>query len=238
MTEGPKRLVDLDPGFARLVAASDVERPAQARIDEVLSQASVAAVAPRAISSRWLATGIAVGLAGLSAIAVGTMTTRSSSVAGTIEPAPHTMAAPGAVTSEAPAEAPVLTVSVEDLAAAPADRAPAARSKARATTVGMPAGLDVAPAGSTFDEELALVSAARSSLEKGDSGSTLRAVSTYHERFRDGLFAQEIEVIRIEALAASGESGRAREAAERFSASHPKSPYADRVRSLIGRLRH
>lgn len=238
MNEGPKRLVDLDPGFARLVAASDVDRPKQGRIDDVLAQASAAAVSSRWIWSRWLTAGVAVGLAGLTVLGVGTMSSRSSTTIASSERAPETLVAPAPVAAEQPKEATVLTVSIDDLAAAPADRAPVVPSKPRAAAAGASASGEAAHAGDTFDEELALVSAARSSLEKGDSSATLRAVSTYQDRFRQGLFAQEIEVIRIEALAASGEQSRARAAAERFSAAHPKSPYADRVRSLIERLSH
>ena len=95
-----------------------------------------------------------------------------------------------------------------------------------------------APAGQgTFREELALVSAARTALETGDASACLRAVDRYDERFRAGIFAQEIEVLRIEALAASGDRTRARALAERFLAVNAKSPYADRVRSLIERTR-
>lgn len=238
MNEGPKRLVDLDPGFARLVAASDVDRPKQGRIDDVLTQASAAAVTSRWIWSRWLTAGVAVGIAALTVLGIGTMSSRSSTTVATSERPPETVVAPPPVALEQPKEATVMTVSVDDLVAVPADRAPLAPSKPRALAAGALASAEAARAASTFDEELALVSSARSSLEKGDSSATLRAVSTYQDRFREGLFAQEIEVIRIEALAASGEQSRARAAAERFSAAHPKSPYADRVRSLIERLAH
>jgi hypothetical protein len=46
--------------------------------------------------------------------------------------------------------------------------------------------------------------------------------------------AVEATVLRIEALAASGNQEAARKAGRAFLARHPKGPYAQRVSSLIG----
>jgi hypothetical protein len=85
----------------------------------------------------------------------------------------------------------------------------------------------------TFSEELALTSAARAALARGDVVSCLSAVDRYQRTFGSGVFAQEIDVIRIEALAKSGERERAHSSAQRFLDTNATSPYADRVRSVF-----
>ncbi|MBN9164603.1 MAG: hypothetical protein BGO98_02280 [Myxococcales bacterium 68-20] len=157
-------------------------------------------------------------------------------------------------TNEASSEAPVPMLSIEDLApaalAAPARSASAeprarraesgTREIATATQADAPmpsrgAHGDDAPAaasGTSFDEELALVSAARAGLQRGDVAACMRAVDAHRTRFGAGTFAQEVEVIRIEGLLHAGDRAQARTAAEQFLAAHGASPYADRVRSL------
>jgi hypothetical protein len=44
----------------------------------------------------------------------------------------------------------------------------------------------------------------------------------------------EATVLRVEALARAGDMAAARRTGDAFLASHPQSPYAARVRSLIG----
>jgi len=164
--------------------------------------------------------------------------------------------APAAAASHHDAPAPVLvstetiatpaTTRVEDLPEAPAPtdgpasagRAPAARAttdRASAPTVarGTATSSAAASSGSSFHEELALVEAARSALARGDTTACLRALDGHDERFREGVFADEIAVMRIEALAARGEHARARTLGERFLAHSPSSTYASRIRSIL-----
>ncbi|MBX3225291.1 MAG: hypothetical protein KF795_32600 [Labilithrix sp.] len=163
-------------------------------------------------------------------------------------PAVVVEAVPGATSPGAPPPAVVELaappVSVNDLVDAPRLAAGApSRSSARSgaepasADEGTPAALGAEPGArrGTFREELALVSAARSALETGDAAGCMRAVARYDERFQAGIFAHEIEVLRIEALAASGERVSARARAERFLATNAESPYAERVRSLLER---
>jgi outer membrane protein assembly factor BamD (BamD/ComL family) len=102
---------------------------------------------------------------------------------------------------------------------------------------GPPPARSGAPGGDrgTFRDELALVSTARTSLEAGDVATCVNALERYDERFRAGIFAQEIEVLHIEALAASGARAHARTRAEKFLALNATSPYAERVRSVVER---
>ena len=88
-------------------------------------------------------------------------------------------------------------------------------------------------AASSFQEQLALLEAARSALARGDSEGCLRTLDRYDERFRNGLFSDEIAVMRIEALAARGDRARARALGDAFLARSPDSAYASRVRSIL-----
>ena len=120
-------------------------------------------------------------------------------------------------------------------AVAPRGRPPT--SKASADRHENARGASAGAERSTFDEELGLLSAARAGLAANDIPASLRAVERYQTRFPSGLFAEEIEVIRIEALSNSGERARAFALAERFLADNPSSAYAARVRSLAQRTR-
>jgi hypothetical protein len=266
MTKGPTRLIHEDPGFAHLVAASRNDGPSSAQVDKALSLATQAAAASRWTSWRWLAPGLAVSavVVGTSMLAIigGPGPSASDDAAGQGAVAAP---APSAPAAEMRGDTPVMTVSVADLAPAP-PATPAAHVSARRSPVRPAAsaivarsnlreatgdGVNTSPdarsdgeparagaARTTFGEELALVSAARAALEAGDVPSCMDAVDRYGERFGSGIFAQEIEAIRIEALAASGDRARARAAAERFLEANARSPYADRVRSLIERTGH
>lgn len=138
----------------------------------------------------------------------------------------------------------VVTVSIEDLAPAPVASAfapPARKASMPAAPPrhghGANRAIATASAASTFDEELALVSAARSAIERGDAPGCLRAVDTYRASFASGTFTQEIDVLRIEGLVLARDHARARAAANQFLSANERSPYADRVQSIIDRGR-
>ncbi|AKV00100.1 hypothetical protein AKJ09_06763 [Labilithrix luteola] len=163
-----------------------------------------------------------------------------------LEPVTDSTSAPRASAVRIDHEPPPKAVAVTVPAALPSVRVASqvGSPRAKSSQVGSPRAkstpslvTDVVPQGgasrTTFSEELALVSVARSALEGGDFASCMRAVDRYDEKFRSGLFAHEIEVIRIEALATSGERERAAVLAERFLAANASSPYADLVRSFL-----
>ena len=89
---------------------------------------------------------------------------------------------------------------------------------------------------SAFDDELALVESARTSLAKGDPAACLAQLDHYQQTVRGGVFEREVAVMRIEALVARGETARARSLAEAFLARSPESPYSNRIRSLLARI--
>ena len=89
---------------------------------------------------------------------------------------------------------------------------------------------------SSLRRELELVTAARQALRGGDGAACLASVDQYEQEFPSGQFSHEGNVMRIEALALLGNREKARRLSRAFLASNPKSPYADRVRSVLTRV--
>lgn len=138
-------------------------------------------------------------------------------------PAPADTSANAPVLDEpaaAPLEAP--SIRVDDL---PAATPPAPKPAARAAT------------SLSFDDELALVESARTALSKGDASGCLARLDDYDRRVQKGTFEREVTVMRVEALIARGDTARARSLGEAFLEQSPDSPYANRIRSLLARIR-
>jgi hypothetical protein len=86
----------------------------------------------------------------------------------------------------------------------------------------------------TLADELQLIERARTSLAADDVVSAERALDAHALTFSSGVFAEEARVLRIDVMARRGDHARARAAARIFLAAHPDSPYAPRLRALIG----
>ena len=71
-------------------------------------------------------------------------------------------------------------------------------------------------------------------LVAGDPAQSKKLVDDYTSRFPSGAFAQEAEVLRIEALIKEGNEDAAAPLGLRFLTEHPASPHAIRVRTLLG----
>ncbi|MET0795140.1 MAG: outer membrane protein assembly factor BamD, partial [Polyangiaceae bacterium] len=82
--------------------------------------------------------------------------------------------------------------------------------------------------------ELSALDAARSSLSAGDPKAALSALDAYSRTFPRGRLGLEAEVLRIDALAKSGQTAAARSRAEAFIKRHPDSVLASRVRGYVG----
>jgi len=82
--------------------------------------------------------------------------------------------------------------------------------------------------------ELAALDAARTSLSHSDPAGALAALDGYSRSFPRGRLKLEAEVLRIGALAKSGQTDAARKRAEAFLRLHPDSVLASRVRSYAG----
>lgn len=262
MRKAPILLVHEDPGFARLAAASQREEPSSEQIEKALANATRSAAGAPSSTPWWQHPGLALAVTAAGAVVVGVLavpgrpSVPTSPIQPTVVPAPASNEASPAL----PIEPTVKTVAVGDLAPAPSARVrprsvePSAPVRPAASSRGDDAVGQARPrstedtrvdtgsareagARPTFGEELALLSAARSALEAGDLTSCMRAVDRYDERFQAaGVFAPEIEVLRIQSLAGAGDHERARARATRFLATHAASPHAELVRSVLERI--
>jgi hypothetical protein len=76
----------------------------------------------------------------------------------------------------------------------------------------------------TLAEEQRLIERAQRALRAEDADGALRALGAHQQRFARGQLAMEREALRVRALVASGRTGEARTAAERFASRWPDSP--------------
>jgi hypothetical protein len=124
-------------------------------------------------------------------------------------------------------EAPALPV--------PAGAAPSASSTAIAEPAASAAPAPEPPnAEETLTHEVATLRAARAALRAGQPARARALLDEHDRRFPQGRLGIEAEVLRIEALALSGDTGAARVRAQQFLARHPDTPYASRVRAHAG----
>ncbi|HTA90534.1 MAG TPA: outer membrane protein assembly factor BamD [Polyangiaceae bacterium] len=87
------------------------------------------------------------------------------------------------------------------------------------------------PAAPALSAELGALDAARSALAAGDANGALTQLDAYARNFPHGKLSLEAEVLRIDALAKSGQTAAARKRAEAFMKRHPDSVLASRVRA-------
>jgi hypothetical protein len=121
---------------------------------------------------------------------------------------------------------------------------PAMRAIAITPTVPAPPPADPAPGeeptfgGSpeqpTLTAEVIALEEARGALASGNAARSLSLLDSYDRRFPRPVLTSEVTVLRVETLAALGRIEEARAVAAAMLAAQPDSPYAQRVRSLIG----
>lgn len=120
--------------------------------------------------------------------------------------------------------------------------APARVSAPPATSVdsaeAAPAPLQAAEraAPSSLSDQLAQLQRARSALRSGQAAHALELLDTYQGQLDGQTFGAEATLLRIEALAATGQRERAAELARRFLHDYPNSPLVDRAQSLASQL--
>jgi hypothetical protein len=124
-----------------------------------------------------------------------------------------------------PTPAPVVneTTSAQDQVAEPQQE----QSVSRRTPAGAKQSSD------DLGREIESLDEARAALRSGDAARCLELLREHTRKFPRQRMAVEASVLRIEALAASGNREAARKAGREFLARHPKGPYAQRVSSLI-----
>jgi hypothetical protein len=135
----------------------------------------------------------------------------SASSLSVLEPEPSIALVPTMSAPSGPALRPVPTAST--LAAAPRASADSASSLAA---------------------ELASLERARAALAAGRATDALALLDDHAARFPRGVLSTEAVVLRIDALLRAGRRANADALARQFLAANPTSPYAPRVRSLIG----
>jgi hypothetical protein len=86
----------------------------------------------------------------------------------------------------------------------------------------------------TFPDELATLDSARHAIDAGDAARALSILDGYAQRFAAGVMGQEASILRVEALVKAGDRSAAERAADEFLRKNPTTPYAARVRSLVG----
>jgi hypothetical protein len=87
-------------------------------------------------------------------------------------------------------------------------------------------------AAATLLEELALINSVRVALANNAADAALRSLDDYASKHPSGGLTMEALVLRVSALAALGDRASAKRLADAFLATHPDSPYAQRLRLL------
>jgi len=90
-----------------------------------------------------------------------------------------------------------------------------------------------APSRAPLAGELAVLDAASAAVAAGNSQRALVLLDAYAKDYPRGRLGLEAEVLRIDALAQSGQAGAAAKAAQRFVERHPDSVLAVRVRRYL-----
>ena len=145
---------------------------------------------------------------------------------------------PAAVVSRSPAPSraaapPNIAASPNEHDGAVADRTPAVVPVEATDTRSSPVSR-AADSSSRLAEENRLLREARDALRAGDAARALSSLTTMDRKFPSGALLQERELLRVQALLAAGSRERAVVVAKRFVSRYPSSPYATKMRTLVG----
>ena len=86
----------------------------------------------------------------------------------------------------------------------------------------------------SFEQELALIKAAKAELDAGRAAAALDLVSQHARLFPQGVFAGEREALRALGTCGAGDSATGRKLGVAFIRAYPTSPLVDRVRRACG----
>lgn len=166
-------------------------------------------------------------------VAAGAATSMTSMVTAPVE-VPTTRAEAPRVDRPEPAVVDNAGTRVEDLPTASPKPASATPPRVERTALAARRGPSASNTDeNTIDAELAAIEAARGVLAAGRSNDALGRVNDYRITFPNAHFADEADVIEVQALVALGRVSEANVKAEQFLAAHPQSPYAKRIRALV-----
>jgi hypothetical protein len=188
------------------------------------------------------AVGHAVGRAGLGWLArflvsAATVVGGASLVLRPVEELASSPSAPSGATSGIASGEPQAQPSEESAATpkAPSDSPTPPASVAVQAPKHDPQVSDAHPASSaSLSDQLAIIDTAREEVRSNRSGEALSTLDRYAKSYPRGAFGPEAMLVRIEALLALGQRPEAVRLAHQFLERAPSSPYARRVRSLIG----
>jgi hypothetical protein len=122
--------------------------------------------------------------------------------------------------SAASAVAPLPSAELEEIVQ-PVPAVPAARGRR-------------AGGGDGFEQELALIKAAKAELDAGRAAAALDLVNQHARLFPRGVFAGEREALRALGSCGAGDSATSRKLGAAFIRAYPTSPLVDRVRRACG----
>jgi hypothetical protein len=235
-------MIETDSDEVRaLLRSAEVDEPPNGAMRRVLTRAGVgmaiaaATTSTTAVSAaklspvivgKWLAVVAVVGASAVGAVHVARPWTSSMLAS---QPAAK-IANVARETPTAPAIEPIEPAStVGDLSALPvaAPVAAPAATPSRARKASPAASADITG-------EISVITLVRGALDQGDARGALGALDRYQQDYPHGTLAPEATVLRIEALQMGGDRSRAKVLGESFLKAHPKSPHAQRVRSLLG----
>ena len=228
----PERLFACDPELVALRALLDRDEPPDGAVERVLARTESAGRARRrGQASRFvLKVAMLVGttlLVGDASEGARPATVVTSEVRSSEQLASSNQVA-DAPASDVAESVSLEVVRVEDLPSATASSVTVSSLIASSALGASASPLDA------FELELALVERARTALAKGRGRDCLDVTAQYRTKFSNGgRFDEEIEVMRIEALAMTGLHAQARTRAARFLERHGASPYAERLRRFL-----
>jgi hypothetical protein len=232
---------DAPDGFAELARADAQGGPAHAALSRVIEKLALQVSAPEiahafhaqasapaapATASRFgVLSKLVVAACVIGAIAIGLITLNAERRTPAQPPKP----ADRAVASEMPARP-----SAPDMAPAAAEPTTAAPRPEPAPAPSRPATPHRPGASATLDltTELHLLELAQQALQ-GDPARALAIAERHRHRFAHGQFAQEREMLAIQALVALGQHDRAAARARAFARSYPDSSHLPHLRDLV-----
>jgi len=144
-----------------------------------------------------------------------------------VPPAPAALSAPARAVTAPPLPASAAPTLPTTVAVEPAPAVVAARPSAAPTP----------SAAGDLREQIAWLDRARAAVRRGDSRGALSELAQYRAKFPRGEFAQEVTVLKIEALVQDGQVAAASSLGKKFLASHPESPHVERIERLLGTAR-
>jgi hypothetical protein len=208
----------------RLFASGRAERPRRAVRERVLNEL----VARRARRPSWRPRVAFGAFAAAAALALLASATRTPPPGIDAERLPPGLARPSRDAAAEVTSQP--RVRLSELPPAPAESASVAPHRDRAPA-SRPSASAVAPM--TLEDETSALERVQNALRNGEPRAALLALEEYEREARAKHLGAEAQILKIQALAASGQNQAASTLAERFVGRYPNSPLVDRARKYL-----